>query len=374
MLFETPTIQGNEQDVLAEIEELRQGLSYALREPRRWTGRLRRASFARAIQGSNSIEGYVVGMDDALAVADGEEPLDANAETAAALRGYREAMTYVLQLADDPYFNYGAGLIRSLHYMMLSYNLDKSPGRWRGGPIFVEDEETRQIVYEGPAAERVPGLMSELVDCLRAEDGPALVRAAMAHLNLAMIHPFRDGNGRMARGLQTLVLTREGILSPEFCSIEEYLGKNTPAYYAVLGQVGGGLWHPENDARPWLRFAMTAHHRQAMTLLRRMREIERLWSALDDVREDRKLPERTMVALFDAAAGWRVTNSTYRSGVDIEDWTASQDLRRLVEAGLLEPRGEKRGRHYVGSRVLHDLYVATREPRSDLEDPFTRVA
>src|SRR4029450_5358042 len=131
------------------MQELRHDLSHPLREPRRWPGRLRRASFARAIQGSNSIEGYVLGMDDALAVADGEEPLDANAETAAALRGYREAMTYVLQLADDPYFNYGAGLIRSLHYMMLSYNLDKSPGRWRGGPIFVEDEETREIVYEG---------------------------------------------------------------------------------------------------------------------------------------------------------------------------------------------------------------------------------
>ena len=79
-----------------------------------------------------------------------------------------------------------------------------------------------------------------------------MIRAAMAHLNLVMIHPFRDGNGRMARCLQTLVLAREGILSPEFSSIEEYLGRNTQAYYDVLADAGAGHWQPERDARPWV--------------------------------------------------------------------------------------------------------------------------
>ena len=53
----------------------------------------------------------------------------------------------------------------------------------------------------------------------------------MAHLNLVMIHPFEDGNGRMSRALQSLVLARDHIVAPEFASIEEYLGRNTPAYY-----------------------------------------------------------------------------------------------------------------------------------------------
>jgi len=62
----------------------------------------------------------------------------------------------------------------------------------------------------------------------------------MAHLNLTMIHPFSDGNGRMARCLQSLVLARGGKLSPEFLSIEEYLGRNTPSYYQVLSAVAQG--------------------------------------------------------------------------------------------------------------------------------------
>jgi len=85
----------------------------------------------------------------------------------------------------------------------------------------------------------------------------------MAHLNLVMIHPFRDGNGRMARCLQSLVLARGGVLSPMFMSIEEYLGRNTHNYYNVLAQVGGGSWQPERDTRPWIRFILTAHLRQA---------------------------------------------------------------------------------------------------------------
>jgi Fic family protein len=185
-----------------------------------------------------------------------------------------------------------------------------------------------------------------------------------------MIHPFRDGNGRMARGLQTLLLTREGILSPEFCSIEEHLGKNTPDYYEVLGEVGQGSWHPENDARPWLRFALSSHYYQAQTLLRRVREIERLWVLLDGEREAHHLPDRAMMALFDAASGFRVTNSSYRSAAEIQDYTASEDLKKYVSAGLLIARGEKRGRHYIASEALLEIYRKSREARVPVEDPF----
>ena len=219
---------------------------------------------ARAIQGSNSIEGYDAPLDDAAAVDLGEEPLDADEETRLALKGYRDAMTYVLQLAGDPAFEYSEQLLKSLHFMMASYDLQNRPGLWRAGSIYVRKEETGEVVYEGADIDDVPQLIRELVGRLNDEtDPPPMVRAGMAHLNLVMIHPFRDGNGRMARCLQTLVLAREGILSPVFCSIEEYLGRDTQTYYDVLAEVGAGSWHPERNATPWIRFILTAHLRQA---------------------------------------------------------------------------------------------------------------
>lgn len=123
--------------------------------------------------------------------------------------------------------------------MMTSYALANRPGRWRAGPIYVHREETDEIVHEGVDIDFVPGLMSELVDYLNTSNDVMIAKAAMAHLNLVMIHSFRDGNGRMARCLQSLVLARQGLLSPVFMSIEEYLGRNTPGYYQVLGEVGG---------------------------------------------------------------------------------------------------------------------------------------
>jgi Fic family protein len=383
MLFETPSLVEAERRVLADIEDLRVKMRIYLNEPRRWYGSLRRLSFARAIQGSNSIEGFDAALDDAAAVAMGEVPLDASAETTHALAGYRDAMTYVLQVASDPGFSHSPQLLKSLHFMMTGYSLKNRPGQWRSGSIFVRRDATGEFVYAGPDLDQVPVLMDQLVDHLNAVDTAngmesvhRLVPAAMAHLNLVMIHPFRDGNGRMARCLQSLVLARGGVISPVFMSIEEYLGSNTEAYYGVLADVGKGAWHPANDARPWLRFILTAHLRQAHTMLRRVKESERLWVELESVVSRRGLPDRTINVLFDAAQRLRVRNSTYRASLadseEITEQTASRDLADLVRHELLTAHGKARGRYYTAGTAIVELRQAITEARDDRDDsdPF----
>ena len=379
MLFETPTLDGREQEVLDRIDALTEKLRWQLHEPRRWVGSLRRLSFARAIQGSNSIEGYDAKLDDAAAVAVGEEPLDANSETHLALAGYRDAMTYVLQMAGEIDFEYSPQLLKSLHFMMTNYSLTNRPGLWRAGAVYVRKEETGEIVYQGPELDEVPGLMRDLVTEMNVDSGGSapLIRAGMAHLNLVMVHPFRDGNGRMARCLQSLVLARSGVLAPVFMSIEEYLGHNTQQYYDVLAEVGQGSWQPTNDARPWIRFILKAHLNQATTLLRRVRESEKMWVELERIVDRSGLPERTINILFDASLHLRVRNSTYRAGLreageEITEQTASRDLRQLVDLGLLVSTGERRGRYYVAGPEILEMRraVVAGRPPVDRTDPF----
>lgn len=282
-------------------------------------------------------------------------------------------MAYVVQLADDADFGYSTALIRSLHFMMTEYSLEALPGRWRSRSSFVRNDVTGALVYEGPDHELVPELMAELAERLNdADDAPPLVRGAMAHLNLVMIHPFRDGNGRMARALQTLVLAREGILAPELSSIEEYLGRNTQAYYDVLATVGRGSWRPDGSAEEWVRFCLQAHYIQAASVLRRLRESGRTWIELDLLRQETGLPERTMAVLFDAALGLRVRNAGYRAvsrgwGEEISNQVATNDLKRLVVAGFLEQRGVKRATHYLAAAPVRAVTEEVRRKRVPID-------
>jgi Fic family protein len=366
MIYQYPKLEQIDQDVLGLVRQLRRDLRHQVNvNPVRWTGFLRRNTFARALQGSNSIEGINANLAEAVAIVDEERPESLEDETERALTCYRTAMTYVLRLHDDPHAQINAQLIRSLHFMMLNYDMTMLPGQWRPGSIRVVREPSGDTVYDGPDASAVPALVDELVEQIKSADrvDSSTVLAAMAHLNLAMIHPFRDGNGRMSRALQTLVLTRNDVVSPVFCSIEEWLGHNTDAYYAILGEVGRGAWNPQHNALPWVRFCLVAHYQQAATLVRRNEVIGRMWGEMTRLRVLHGLPERTEEVMMDAAFDYKVRNSRYRQENEISDVVASRDLKKMTDVGLLMPVGEKRGRYYVAAAPLKDIRDRCRDTR-----------
>jgi Fic family protein len=381
MVFQAPQIRDDEYEVLALLADERERLRDRVAEPRRWTGNLRRMAFARAVQGSNSIEGYDASLGDVAAAVEGEPTLEADGETQLALAGYRDAMTYVLQLARSETPTIDEGLIKSLHFMMLKHDLRRNPGQWRAGDIYVRSEGSGEVVYQGPPSDDVPELMTQMLATLESEGSPVLVKAAMAHLNLVLIHPFSDGNGRMGRCLQTLVLACDRVLAPIFSSIEEFLGRNTQAYYDVLAEVGAGSWNPDRDARPWVRFCLRAHHLQIRTMLRRRREAEELWNGCLALTEASGLPERCATGLMDVAHGLRIRRGSYRTAVEtgtgdeISLQTATRDLQAMADRGLLEPVGERRNRYYLAGPEPTELRRQVRSQRGSEgdEDPFELV-
>jgi len=375
MIFRTPKLQSDDLRVLELLRTQRAQLRHRVNQnPNRWTGLLRRNTFARAVQGSNTIEGYNATVDEASQIIDLEKPDSVEEETYRAISGYRQAMTYILQVSDDPHFDLNAQFIKSLHFMMMSYDLTKLPGQWRPGYVAVVHEPTGETVYEGPEAEFVPNLIDDMISQINdANEESRTVRAAMAHLNLTLIHPFKDGNGRMARALQTLVMAREGIMSPVFCSIEEWLGRNTLAYYDILAKVGAGAWHPTNDALPWVQFCFRAHYQQAATIIKRHTEIGQLWEVVDTLIKKLGLNPRMEIALLDAALDFRVRNQRYREDNEISNQVASRDLKTLCDHGLLEAVGDKRGRYYTAGRPLKEIREKTRE-KSKAKDPYDVIA
>ena len=387
MIYEAPKLNDRDTQVLEEIQTLRDDLQFYLGAPRRWYGTLSRVMMARAVQASTSIEGYHSSVDETAAIIDGEEPLGVDEETRMAVSGYRDAMTYVMQLTgpsnpDRPAMD--ASLLKSLHFMMVGHDLSTNPGQWRPGAVWVRDG-TGSPVYEAPDCDVVEPLIDELIVYMSGMSGsdgsadPALVAAAMAHLNLTLIHPFSDGNGRMARCLQSFVLGRAfGGLSPVFSSIEEYLGRNTAAYYAALTETAAGAWSPQRSARPWMEFCLTAHYHQAATVRRRIDRFEARWDRCEQIAARSRLPDRTVDALMHSAQGWPLKRSLYirivrsASGEEVSDAMATRDLAAMAAAGLLEPVGEKRGRHYLPSESLRALEQEIRamQPARPVIDPY----
>jgi Fic family protein len=173
----------------------------------------------------------------------------------------------------------------------------------------------------------------------------------MAHLHVTSVHPFRDGNGRVARIVQSLVLAREGLLAPEFSSIEEYLGRNTPAYYAALREVQGGGYRPERDASAWVEFCIDAHLTQAQRRLEQIEEAAGRWAQLEAIVETRGWPERLTIALEQSLVGG-TDRARYGSEAEVSPATASADFRRLLDASLFEQEGKGRSTRYRASGQL----------------------
>ena len=132
---------------------------------------------------------------------------------------------------------------------------------------------------------------------------------------------------------------------------------------------------------PWVRFCLTAHYRQATTLLSRVRETEALWDRCEQVAASHRLPDRTVGALCDACDachGWRLRRPLYMktvlrsTGEEITAASATRDLGAMVTAGLLVPSGEKRGRTYRGTEVLRSLWQEIRQMRlvDTAADPY----
>ena len=345
---------------LSELDELRRYLAQNLGDSAQpWTGALRRLAAAEATVGSTSIEGYGASLEDTVEILAGRHPSGTSGETRRIIAAYSQAMDRVAVLAEDRRFEWSPQTILDLHFLVCHPQPEAGPGRFRDGSIIVTRGPGREP-YRPPPASDVPALVGEAVAWLTSRDlsRHPVVRAAMAHLNLVSIHPFRDGNGRLARVVQSLVLAREGLLRPELVSIEPYLGRHTREYYAVLEEVQGRTFEPHRDVSTWIEFCIEAHVFEAAERRRWLEVAYARHDFCEELARREGYPQRFSIALDQALLGLPVTNADYRRETDIASPTAAQDLQRLRRDGWLEQEGGGRSVRYVAGKKLRERWSA----------------
>ena len=359
-------------NLATELDRWRTQLDYRGAIPRAWAGRLRRDLEAEAVAASTSMEGVPVTVEEVHRILAGERPSQTREEDAALVRGYRDAMSFVLRRADDATFRWDRELIIGLHDRILAGNWAAGAGRLRTGPAYVVDNRTGELVFEPPPAEEVPALVD--MACSVMEKGlehPA-IGAAWIHVAVAAIHPFSDGNGRASRVLSSLAMYRGGFKLPEFTSLEEWWGRHRSQYYEAFRCLGKSFAQ-DTDVTPFARAHMEAQLQQARALDLRQRVQQRVWTAVEEAVTAAGLDPRVASAVWDAFFGRGVTPRYYRPLADVSPATASHDLALAVAAGLLRPEGEARSRTYLAGENLYAKIASALSMRVDAAGDAARV-
>ena len=185
-------------DVLSRVAQIAEAVGRAEAAGLSQDLRLRRINRIRSIQGSLAIEGNVLTEEQISTILDGKPvvapPRDVQ-EARNAIKAYERYEHW------DPA---GEADLLNAHQILMTGLVD-APGRYRRGEVAVMGQD--RIRHVGPPAARVPPLMAELLAWLRRTDEHPLIASSVFHYEFEFIHPFEDGNGRMGRLWQTLILT-----------------------------------------------------------------------------------------------------------------------------------------------------------------------
>src|SRR5262245_47793969 len=236
--------------------------------------------------------------------------------------------------------------IRQLHGTLLkfSHRDEHHRGNYKTVPNNVEafDAHGRSvgIVFETASPFDTPRLMQEVVawtnrELVGSSHHPLLVIAVFVVRFLA-IHPFQDGNGRLARVLTNLLLLRMGYTYVPYSSLERVVEENREQYYRALRSAQGTLDRDESRLMDWLRFFLLCLVEQKTTLSEKVKR-ERLMTSLSAL--DEQLLQLTR-------EHGRLTLTAAETLTNANRNTLKLHLRQLVQAGRLQLLGHGRSSWY----------------------------
>ena len=344
--------------------------------PHRWERRLRRSLEAEAVAASTSMEGVPVTVDDTLKILAGDAPESVSEGDRALVRGYRDAMRYVQRRADDGSLLWNRELVVGVQDRVAAGELAMGAGRLRTGAAWITNDSSGQTVFEPPPPDALPGLVVESGATMETAGWHPAIAAAWAHVAVAAVHPFRDGNGRTARVLASLAMYRGGFRHPAFTSLEEWWGKHPDRYYGAFDCLGSEF-DRATDVTPFVSAHVAAQLSQVRALALRQRFEGMLWTALENLLEDTRLTTRLANALYDSFYDRDITTGYYAAMIDASAATARNDLVAADAAGLLERQGRTRGRRYRRGPKLVEGVAATlgvdATPRAVVEELIRRA-
>lgn len=220
--------------------------------------RLRRQAIIRMTHHSTEIEGNRLNMGQVEALY-AKKKIDAPDRDIYEVKNYLNALKYIEKIVAEKK-PITEKIILKIHKLVAEKTLaPQFCGRYRPGPIYVVRRRPgmpQEILYTGPEAKQVPKLMDDFIAWLKKgeeKEVNPIIAAAIAHMEIAAIHPFNDGNGRTARALATLILYRRGYDFRRLFALEDYYNTDRQSYYKAIN-LGKTYGERRADMTAWLEY------------------------------------------------------------------------------------------------------------------------
>lgn len=237
-------------------------------------------------------------------------------------------------------------LIRELHKILLNSvrGEDKTPGEFRNDQNWIGKQgcPIEEATFVPPSPVRLMEFLEAWEKYLDFDDDDFLLQTAVAHAQFELIHPFKDGNGRIGRILIPLFLYQKNRLSQPMFYLSEYLEMNRSAYYFKLQNISRN-----NDWNGWIAFFLEAVTYQARENSNRVREIMELYESMK-VKVHGVTHSQYSVYLLDAIFQKPIFRSKdvsrqLHTTHNIHEKTVTDLLRQLKDAGILRVLQSARG-------------------------------
>ena len=216
-----------------------------------WEKKFKEDAIVRSAYHGTHIEGNILKQDEAKDVLLGKDVLGRPRDIQEIIN-YRKVIELIYEEGQKKIDKITEQLIKKLLRIITSkiLNLEQA-GEYRLKQVVIRNSSSGEITFRPPAPMEVPFLMREFVYWMNRENADEIhpvLRAGIAHHELVRIHPFIDGNGRVALVLASLILLLGGYDIRRFFSLEEYYDRDAVIYYEHLGKATAG------DLTAWLEY------------------------------------------------------------------------------------------------------------------------
>lgn len=283
---------------------------------------LRRGNRIKTIQASLAIEQNTLSLEQVTAVLDGKPVLGLPRE----IQEVRNAFaTYEAMVQWQP-----ASLEHFLAaHMLMMQGLADDAGQLRKSGVGIYQGE--QLVHMAPPAKQVPRLVDNLLGWLSQTDAHPLIASCAFHYELEFIHPFSDGNGRMGRLWQTLILSRwQPVLA--YLPVETVIKSRQAEYYRLLGEADQTA-----DCTAFILFLLDAIHESLQQAVQAKAPVETL------AETPVKTPARILALL---KAQPELTLAEVAQAIGKSTSAVERAAKKLQEQGRLQYIGPKKGGHW----------------------------